>query len=67
MLPPVCFGIHQGRYTIQNRHAFFLDNRKISKRSTKANALGILDGVTPTPSLISKEGKPFKETTLHLQ
>src|SRR2546423_2496528 len=32
----------------------------------EAAALGILDGVTTNPSLVAKEGKPFKETILEI-
>jgi len=38
---------------------FFIDTAKISEIK-EAAALGILDGVTTNPSLVSKEGKEFK-------
>ncbi len=44
---------------------FFLDTANINE-IREAAALGILDGVTTNPSLISKEGKPFKETILEI-
>lgn len=40
---------------------FFIDTANV-KQISEANALGLLDGVTTNPSLISKEGKGFKET-----
>ena len=44
---------------------FFIDTANISEIK-EAEALGILDGVTTNPSLVSKEGKPFKETILQI-
>src|SRR3954470_8391009 len=44
---------------------FFIDTGSISE-IREAEALGILDGVTTNPSLIAKEGKPFKETILEI-
>jgi transaldolase len=44
---------------------FFIDTANI-KEIREAAALGILDGVTTNPSLIAKEGKPFKETILEI-
>lgn len=44
---------------------FFLDTANL-KEIREAAALGILDGVTTNPSLVSKEGKPFKETILEI-
>ena len=44
---------------------FFIDTASI-KEIREAEALGILDGVTTNPSLISKEGKPFKDTILEI-
>ncbi len=44
---------------------FFLDTASISE-IREAAALGILDGVTTNPSLVAKEGKPFKETILEI-
>ena len=40
---------------------FFIDTANFNEIH-EANALGILDGVTTNPSLVAKEGKPFKET-----
>ncbi len=42
---------------------FFIDTANFNEIH-EANALGILDGVTTNPSLIAKEGKPFKETII---
>jgi transaldolase len=42
---------------------FFVDTASFSEIH-EANELGILDGVTTNPSLIAKEGKPFKETII---
>lgn len=44
---------------------FFLDTANINE-IREAAALGVLDGVTTNPSLISREGKPFKETILEI-
>src|SRR5918911_1163379 len=44
---------------------FFVDTASINE-IREAAALGILDGVTTNPSLIAKEGKPFKETILQI-
>lgn len=44
---------------------FFIDTANI-KEIREAESLGILDGVTTNPSLVSKEGKPFKETILEI-
>lgn len=44
---------------------FFLDTANINE-IREAAALGVLDGVTTNPSLIAKEGKPFKETILEI-
>ena len=38
---------------------FFIDTANIEE-ITKANALGLLDGVTTNPTLVSKEGREFK-------
>ena len=38
---------------------FFLDTANLNE-IREAAALGILDGITTNPSLIAKEGKPFK-------
>jgi transaldolase len=42
---------------------FFLDTANFAEIH-EANELGILDGITTNPSLIAKEGKPFKETII---
>jgi transaldolase len=39
---------------------FFIDTANIEEIK-KANELGLLDGVTTNPSLVSKEGREFKE------
>jgi transaldolase len=39
---------------------FFIDTANIEEIK-KANALGLLDGVTTNPSLVSREGRDFKE------
>jgi transaldolase len=39
---------------------FFIDTANVEEIK-KANALGLLDGVTTNPSLVSKEGRDFKE------
>ena len=44
---------------------FFLDTANF-KEIREAADLGILDGVTTNPSLVAKEGKPFKETILEI-
>lgn len=44
---------------------FFVDTANINE-IREAAALGILDGVTTNPSLIAKEGKPFKDTILQI-
>ena len=44
---------------------FFIDTANINE-IREAAALGILDGVTTNPSLLAKEGKPFKETILQI-
>jgi len=44
---------------------FFLDTANVNE-IREAAALGVLDGVTTNPSLIAKEGKPFKETILEI-
>jgi transaldolase len=44
---------------------FFIDTANI-KEIREAESLGILDGVTTNPSLIAKEGRPFKETVLEI-
>jgi len=44
---------------------FFLDTANLSE-IREAAAMGILDGITTNPSLIAKEGKPFKPTILEI-
>jgi transaldolase len=44
---------------------FFIDTANL-KEIREANEMGILDGVTTNPSLIAKEGKPFKDTILEI-
>ena len=44
---------------------FFIDTANLNE-IREAASLGILDGVTTNPSLIAKEGKPFKETILEI-
>src|SRR3954447_14148368 len=44
---------------------FFIDTANLIE-IREPEALGILDGVTTNPSLVSKEGKPFKETILEI-
>lgn len=43
----------------------FLDTANIDE-IRQAAACGVLDGVTTNPSLIAKEGKPFRETILEI-
>ena len=43
----------------------FLDTGNIGE-IREAAALGVLDGVTTNPTLIAKEGKPFKPTVLEI-
>jgi transaldolase len=44
---------------------FFIDTANLDE-IREAEDLAILDGVTTNPSLISKEGKPFKDTILQI-
>ncbi|HKD79605.1 MAG TPA: fructose-6-phosphate aldolase [Candidatus Angelobacter sp.] len=44
---------------------FFVDTANIAE-IREAAALGILDGVTTNPSLVAKEGKPFKQTIIEI-
>jgi len=44
---------------------FFLDTANV-KEIREAQAMGVLDGVTTNPSLVAKEGKPFKETVIEI-
>ena len=43
----------------------FVDTANLNE-IREAAAMGILDGVTTNPSLVAKEGKPFKETILEI-
>src|SRR5688572_7520041 len=44
---------------------FFVDTANLTE-IREAASLGILDGVTTNPSLVAKEGKPFKQTILDI-
>ena len=44
---------------------FFLDTANV-KEIREGQEMGILDGITTNPSLVAKEGKPFKETILEI-
>jgi transaldolase len=44
---------------------FFLDTANV-KEIRDAQDMGMADGVTTNPSLIAKEGKPFKDTILEI-
>jgi transaldolase len=44
---------------------FFIDTANVEEIK-KANALGMVDGVTTNPSLIAKEDKPFEELLLEI-
>jgi fructose-6-phosphate aldolase, TalC/MipB family len=44
---------------------FFIDTANLNE-IREAEALAILDGVTTNPSLVAKEGKPFKDTILEI-
>jgi transaldolase len=44
---------------------FFVDTANV-KEIREAQEMGMVDGVTTNPSLISKEGKPFKDTILEI-
>jgi transaldolase len=44
---------------------FFIDTANIDE-IREAHDFGILDGVTTNPTLIAKEGKPFKETIIEI-
>jgi transaldolase len=44
---------------------FFVDTANVNE-IREAEKLGILDGVTTNPSLIAREGKPFKDTILEI-
>lgn len=43
----------------------FIDTASL-KEIEEAAAMGLLDGVTTNPTLLAKEGKPFKETILKI-
>lgn len=44
---------------------FFLDTGNVDE-VRRAAALGVLDGVTTNPTLLAKEGKPFREALLEM-
>lgn len=44
---------------------FFIDTANIEEIK-KANEMGLLDGVTTNPSLVSKEGREFKELIIEI-
>ena len=44
---------------------FFLDTANI-KEIREGQSMGVLDGVTTNPSLVAKEGQPFKETVVEI-
>lgn len=44
---------------------FFLDTANVNE-IREAKAMGVLDGVTTNPSLVAKEGQPFKETVIEI-
>ena len=44
---------------------FFLDTANV-KEIREGQAMGVLDGITTNPSLVAKEGTPFKETVLEI-
>src|SRR5262244_36869 len=44
---------------------FFVDTANIAE-IREAASLGVLDGVTTNPSLVAKEGKPFKHTIIEI-
>jgi transaldolase len=44
---------------------FFLDTANI-KEIREGQAMGVLDGITTNPSLVAKEGQPFKESILEI-
>jgi transaldolase len=44
---------------------FFVDSANV-KEIREAQEMGMADGVTTNPSLIAKEGKPFKDTILEI-
>lgn len=44
---------------------FFVDTANINE-IREAAAMGVLDGVTTNPSLVAKEGRPFKDSILEI-
>ncbi len=44
---------------------FFIDTANLNE-IREAHEMGVLDGVTTNPTLIAKEGKPFKETIIEI-
>lgn len=44
---------------------FFLDTANI-KDIREGQSMGVLDGVTTNPSLVAKEGQPFKDTIIEI-
>jgi transaldolase len=44
---------------------FFVDTANVDE-IRQAHAWGVLDGVTTNPSLVAKEGRPFKEVVLEI-
>jgi len=44
---------------------FFVDSANV-KEIREAQEMGMADGVTTNPSLVAKEGKPFKDTILEI-
>ena len=44
---------------------FFLDTANV-KEIREGQSMGVLDGITTNPSLVAKEGTPFKETVLEI-
>jgi transaldolase len=44
---------------------FFVDTANV-KEIREAQDMGMVDGVTTNPSLVAKEGKPFKDTILEI-
>lgn len=44
---------------------FFIDTANL-KEIEEAASMGVLDGVTTNPSLVSKEGRPFKELIVEI-
>jgi transaldolase len=44
---------------------FFLDTANINE-IREGQAMGVLDGITTNPSLVAKEGQPFKESILEI-